>query len=68
MFHHSVMHTTSSQLTLIRSRSSYLVADDDRQRAITAAVEALTRRLPERFELPYLTRASRVFKTEPRVA
>lgn len=59
-FRHGVKHTAASLLALIQSRSYYLTADVVTQREIAGAVEALTDRLPDRFELPYITRARRV--------
>jgi len=58
-FRHGVKHSAQSLLALIESRSYYLTADLQTQREIAGAVEALTDRLPDRFELPYITRARR---------
>jgi SAM-dependent methyltransferase len=59
-FSHSTTHTTETLLTLIRSRSLYLIADDERRAAMDAGVRAVTRDLPPTFELPYVAVAYRV--------
>lgn len=59
---HSQPHTTASLLDLIRSRSWYLTAPEERRRQIEDAVRHLAEGLPETFDLPYVTRIYRAFK------
>jgi SAM-dependent methyltransferase len=61
-FSHRVEYTAETLVSLARSRSRYLVATEHEQREIIAAVRALTERLPERFELPYITVAVRAVR------
>jgi SAM-dependent methyltransferase len=59
-FPHSTTHTTETLLTLIQSRSLYLIADEKRREQMNAGVRAVTRELPPTFELPYIAVAYRV--------
>ncbi len=59
-FRHAAAHDRESLRDLVRSRSSYLVADPAKRNEMDAAVEEIAGRLPERFELPYITVAYRV--------
>lgn len=58
-FRHAVEQTHASLLDLVRSRSKYLVAGERERRELEAAVAAITRGLPQTFELPYITVAFR---------
>jgi SAM-dependent methyltransferase len=58
-FRHSVSLDAATLLELIQTRSRYLTAEADEQARIRTTVAELTSRLPERFELPYLTWALR---------
>jgi SAM-dependent methyltransferase len=58
-FAHTVVYDADSLLALVQSRSKYLVATPEEQREVSAAVRRLTSTLPERLELPYITRALR---------
>jgi SAM-dependent methyltransferase len=59
-FPHSVAHTTETLLTLIQSRSLYLIADEARREQMNAGVRAVTQELPPTFELPYIAVAYRM--------
>ncbi|MFC5828958.1 class I SAM-dependent methyltransferase [Nonomuraea insulae] len=59
---HSQRHTTASLLDLIRSRSWYLTAAEERRRQIDDAVRDVADGLPDSFDLPYITRIYRSFK------
>jgi SAM-dependent methyltransferase len=61
-FPHSTTHTTETLLTLIRSRSLYLIADEAGRAQMDAGVRAVTRDLPPTFELPYVAVAYRAQK------
>jgi SAM-dependent methyltransferase len=61
-FPHSTTHTTETLLTLIRSRSLYLIADEAGRAKMDAGVRAVTRDLPPTFELPYVAVAYRAEK------
>ncbi|HWE81389.1 MAG TPA: class I SAM-dependent methyltransferase [Gaiellaceae bacterium] len=61
-FRRSDEYTAASFLEFARSRSSYLTADAAARARIDAAVGAVTARLPETFELPYVTVAYRAVR------
>ena len=61
-FRFSVEHTVASLLDLVRSRSKYLVADEAERERLLAAAEVVVARLPEPFELPYITIAYRAVR------
>jgi SAM-dependent methyltransferase len=63
-FPHSSSHTTETLLTLIRSRSLYLIADEAERERMNAGVRAVTRELPPVFELPYIAVAYRAVARE----
>jgi SAM-dependent methyltransferase len=58
-FHHWTLHTADTLVALVQSRSYYLTADDATRERIESAVRELASRLPEAFELPYVTVAYR---------
>ena len=58
-FRHSTTLDADGLVLLVQSRSHYLTASPERQRESVANVRALAARLPERFELPYVTTAHR---------
>ncbi|SDI27327.1 class I SAM-dependent methyltransferase [Nonomuraea jiangxiensis] len=58
-FQHSRPHTPASLLALVRSRSWYLTATQDRRQQMDDAVRTLTEDLPPAFDLPYVTRVYR---------
>jgi SAM-dependent methyltransferase len=58
-FAHTVVYDADSLLALVQSRSKYLVATPEEQDQVAAAVRQLTSTLPERLELPYVTRVLR---------
>ncbi|MFG2038995.1 class I SAM-dependent methyltransferase [Dactylosporangium sp. NPDC048998] len=65
LFHWSTPHTADSLVELIRSRSYYLVSDDDTRAALERQVcELASREFGEReyFDLPYVTYAYRAAK------
>jgi SAM-dependent methyltransferase len=65
LFRWSAPHTADSLVDLIRSRSYYLVSDDDARAALERQVRGLAERMfgpEERFELPYVTYAYRAAK------
>jgi SAM-dependent methyltransferase len=61
-FPHGVERDADQLVGYITSRSHYLVADEDEQRRIVETTRELARRLPERFELPYVAVATRARK------
>jgi SAM-dependent methyltransferase len=61
-FRHSTTHTTETLLTLIRSRSLYLIADETGRAQMDEGVRAVARDLPPTFELPYVAVAYRARK------
>jgi SAM-dependent methyltransferase len=61
-FRHADEHTEASFLELVRSRSKYLIADASERERIESVVRAVTARLPETFELPYVTVAYRAMR------
>jgi SAM-dependent methyltransferase len=61
-FRHSTMLDRHGLIALVRSRSEYLVASEEKQRWIVEAIHDLVDRLPERFELPYVTVAMRAVR------
>lgn len=58
-FRHTTPHTTETLLALIHSRSLYLIADEASRAEMDAGVRAVTRDLPQTFELPYIAVAYR---------
>ena len=54
-FRHSTELDLETLVRLVQSRSIYLVASPAERRRTDAAVRALGRQLPDRFELPYVT-------------
>jgi SAM-dependent methyltransferase len=58
-FRHSVPMTSDTLLDVVRTRSRYLVAEEDERREIERRVSELAAGLPEPFELPYVTVAFR---------
>jgi SAM-dependent methyltransferase len=58
-FRHSVPMTSDTLLDVVRTRSRYLVAEEDDRREIDRGVSELVSGLPEQFELPYVAVAFR---------
>jgi SAM-dependent methyltransferase len=58
-FRHSTLHTVDTLVALVQSRSYYLTADEATKDRIETAVRKLASRLPETFELPYVTEVYR---------
>jgi SAM-dependent methyltransferase len=58
-FPHSVPMTSDTLLDVVRTRSRYLVAEEDDRREIDRGVSELVSGLPEQFELPYVAVAFR---------
>jgi SAM-dependent methyltransferase len=58
-FRHSVPMTSDTLLDVVRTRSRYLVAEEDERRRIERGVSELVDRLPAQFELPYVAVAFR---------
>lgn len=58
-FSHATTLDADGLVLLVQSRSHYLVASPERQRRVVEDVRELASRLPERFELPYVTTAQR---------
>ena len=58
-FRHSTLHTADTLVALVQSRSYYLTADEATKEQIEASVRELAGRLPETFELPYVTEVYR---------
>jgi SAM-dependent methyltransferase len=63
-FRHVTTLDADGLVLLVQSRSHYLVASPERQRRVVADVRELASRLPERFELPYVTTAQRAKRIE----
>jgi len=67
LFRQSVTHTAETLVTLMRSRSWYLVADPEQRAQMDAAIRNLCAPHPDlagraEFELPYVTRAYRTHR------
>jgi SAM-dependent methyltransferase len=58
-FRHATTLDADGLVLLVQSRSHYLVSSPERQRQVVEGVRELASRLPERFELPYVTTAQR---------
>lgn len=65
-FPHSTSHTTETLIELIQSRSLYLIADEAAREQMNEGVRAVTRELPQTFELPYIAVAYRASGARPR--
>ncbi len=55
VFRHSVPMTADGLVALMKTRSYYLTAQPDKRAWIEQAVRDLAARLPDEFELPYVT-------------
>jgi SAM-dependent methyltransferase len=62
LFTHAVPMTAELLVQLIASRSYYITATPERKAAIEAAVRDLATRLPEHFDLPYVTVTYRSYR------
>jgi SAM-dependent methyltransferase len=61
IFRHTIPMITEDLLALVTTRSYYLVAAPERQRATTDAIRALVADLPQPFDVPYLTKTYRAW-------
>jgi SAM-dependent methyltransferase len=59
-FRHAVPMTSDTLLDVVRTRSRYLVAEEDERRKLEQGVSDLAAGLPDQFELPYVAVAFRV--------
>lgn len=59
LFEHSTRVTRDQLLTLVQSRSQYLIANEAERAEIDARIRAVADGLPETFDLPYVTLAFR---------